>query len=51
MYLGTYFFSTFLPHGGIDDRDDLLRTIHRMIDNGHAARLAGFYHRWFRYSP
>lgn len=36
---------------GIDDRDDLLRTIHRMIDNGHAARLAGFYHRWFRYSP
>lgn len=22
-----------------------------MIDNGHAARLAGFYHRWFRYSP
>lgn len=22
-----------------------------MIDNGHAARLAGFYHCWFRYSP
>ncbi|EFW50225.1 hypothetical protein SDB_02360 [Shigella dysenteriae CDC 74-1112] len=22
-----------------------------MIENGHAARLAGFYHRWFRYSP
>lgn len=22
-----------------------------MIDNGHAAQLAGFYHRWFRYSP
>ncbi len=24
------------------DRDDLLRTIHRMIDNGHAARWQGF---------
>lgn len=43
-------FLTFLPLG-IDARDDLLRTIHRIIDNGHAARLAGFYHRWFRYSP
>ncbi|WGA36102.1 DUF1266 domain-containing protein [Escherichia fergusonii] len=50
MYLGTRFFDL-SSSWGIDDRDDLLRTIHRMIDNGHAARLAGFYHRWFRYSP
>ena len=50
MYLGTCFFDL-SSSWGIDDRDDLLRTIHRMIDNGHAARLAGFYHRWFRYSP
>ncbi|WP_272734206.1 DUF1266 domain-containing protein, partial [Escherichia coli] len=50
MYLGTCFFDL-SASWGIDDRDDLLRTIHRMIDNGHAARLAGFYHRWFRYSP
>ncbi len=50
MYLGTCFFDL-SSSWGIDDRDDLLRTIHRMIENGHAARLAGFYHRWFRYSP
>ena len=50
MYLGTCFFDL-SSSWGIDARDDLLRTIHRMIDNGHAARLAGFYHRWFRYSP
>jgi hypothetical protein len=50
MYLGTRFFDL-SSSWGIDDRDDLLRTIHRMIDNGHAARLAGLYHRWFRYSP
>ena len=50
MYLGTCFFDL-SSSWGIDDRDDLLRTIHRMIDNGHAARLAGFYHCWFRYSP
>lgn len=50
MYLGTCFFDL-SSSWGIDDRDDLLRIIHRMIENGHAARLAGFYHRWFRYSP
>ncbi len=27
---------------GIDDRDDLLRTIHRMIDNGHPLGWQGF---------
>ncbi|MFO6427388.1 hypothetical protein ACLBOM_26375 [Escherichia coli] len=41
MYLGTCFFDL-SSSWGFDARDDLLRTIHRMIDNGHAARLAMF---------
>lgn len=49
MYLGICFFDFFFLWG-IDDRDDLLRIIYRMIDNGYVVRLVGFYYRWFRYS-
>lgn len=38
-------------HGGIDNREDLIQTIYRMTDDGHAADLAPFYIRWFTLSP
>lgn len=36
---------------GIDNREDLIQTIYRMTDDGHAADLAPFYIRWFTLSP
>ncbi|EAA1885477.1 DUF1266 domain-containing protein [Salmonella enterica subsp. enterica serovar Fluntern] len=36
---------------GIDNREDLIQTIYRMTDDGHAADLAPFYTRWFTLSP
>lgn len=41
MYLGTCFFDL-SSSWGIDDRDDLLRTIHRMIDNVMPLGWQGF---------
>ncbi|XPE49582.1 DUF1266 domain-containing protein [Shigella flexneri] len=50
MYLGTCFFN---PSSSweFDARDDLLRTIHRMIHNGHAAGWQGLSPLVLRYSP
>lgn len=36
---------------GIDNRDDLLKTIYQMTDDGHASNLAEMYLAWFRLSP
>lgn len=35
----------------INHRDELLQTIYRMTDDGHASQLEWLYRRWFRYSP
>ncbi|MEA7609712.1 DUF1266 domain-containing protein, partial [Salmonella enterica subsp. enterica serovar Virginia] len=35
---------------GIENRDELLQTISRMTDDGHATQLEWLYRRWFRYA-
>ncbi|EBC4878104.1 DUF1266 domain-containing protein [Salmonella enterica] len=48
---------TGIPHVDLSDswdinnREDLIQTIYRMTDDGHAADLAPFYIRWFTLSP
>lgn len=36
---------------GINHREDLIQTIYRMTDDGHATNLAALYTRWFALSP
>lgn len=50
MYEGMKFFDL-ASSWGIENRDELIQTIYRMTDDGHATHLAGFYYRWFRFSP
>lgn len=50
MYLGMESFDL-ASSWDIESREDLIQTIGRMLDNGHATQLAGLYHRWFRLSP
>lgn len=50
MYLGIKHFDL-ESSWGITSRDELLKTIYRMTDGGHATQLQGLYRRWFRYAP
>ncbi|WET39521.1 DUF1266 domain-containing protein [Citrobacter enshiensis] len=36
---------------GIEDREELIQTIYRMTDDGHAEGLAGLYSAWFHLTP
>ncbi|EDO4497883.1 DUF1266 domain-containing protein [Salmonella enterica] len=50
MYLGVKSFDL-ESSWGIENRDELLQTISRMPDDGHATQLEWLYRRWFRYAP
>lgn len=50
MYLGIKNFNL-SSSWGINNRDQLIATVRRMTNHGHASDLAGLYHRWFRFSP
>lgn len=50
MYLGVKRFDL-ESSWGIENRDELLQTISRMTDDGHATQLEWLYRRWFRYAP
>lgn len=50
MYEGMKFFDL-ASSWGIENRDELIQTVYRMTDDGHATQLAGFYCNWFRFSP
>lgn len=50
MYLGMKRFDL-ESSWGINNRDELLQTVYRMTDDGHAAQLEWLYGCWFRYSP
>lgn len=50
MYLGIKRFDL-ESSWGIENRDELLQTISRMTDDGHATQLEWLYRLWFRYAP
>lgn len=50
MYTGKTYFDL-SDSWDINNREDLIQTIYRMTDDGHATHLAPLYTRWFTLSP
>lgn len=50
MYTGITEFDL-VSSWGIGNREELIQTIYRMTDDGHATELAGLYSAWFHLTP